>query len=152
MRKHFAAIGIAGVLFLLSMSPALSMDSSAQRTLFAALNRERKEQGLPALKWNEALASAAQAHAVEMARHNLVSHTLPGEPSLASRATKAGAHFGWISENVVQSLSAEGAHEQFIQSPNHRANILDSDMDSVGVGVAERHGQLFVVEDFAKIK
>jgi uncharacterized protein YkwD len=152
MRKHFAAIGIAGVLFLLSMLPARSMDSAAQRTLFAALNRERKEQGLPVLKWNEALAGAAQGHAEEMARHNLVSHTLAGEPSLASRATKAGARFTWISENVVQSSSAEGAHEQFIQSPNHRANILDSDMDSVGIGIAERHGQLFVVEDFAKIK
>ena len=57
MRKHFAAIGIAGVLFLLSMLPARSMDSAAQRTLFAALNRERKEQGLPVLKWNEALAA-----------------------------------------------------------------------------------------------
>jgi len=152
MRKHLFSIGIASAIFLLSILPALCMNSSAQRTLFAALNRERKEQGLPALKWNEALASAAQAHAEEMARHNLVSHTLPSEPSLASRATKAGARFSWISENVVQSSSAEGAHEQFMQSPNHRANILDSDMDSVGIGVAERHGQLFVVEDFAKIK
>jgi uncharacterized protein YkwD len=152
MRKHFSAIGIASIIFLLSILPVLASDSSAQRTLFAALNRERKEQGLPALKWNETLATAAQEHADAMARHNLVSHTLPGEPSLASRATKAGARFSWISENVVQSSSAEGAHEQFVQSANHRANILDSDMDSVGVGVAERHGQLFVVEDFAKIK
>jgi uncharacterized protein YkwD len=39
-----------------------------------------------------------------------------------------------------------------MKSPNHRANILDGDMDSVGIGIAERHGQVFVVEDFAKIK
>lgn len=143
---------MASVFVLLAMLPAQSMDSTAQRTLFAAVNRERKAQGMPALKWNAALASAAQQHAEAMARNNLVSHTLPGEPSLATRVTKAGAHFSWISENVVQSASAEGAHEQFIQSPNHRANILDSDMDSVGVGVVERRGQLFVVEDFAKIK
>jgi uncharacterized protein YkwD len=152
MRKLSSCAAIAGLIFWLSIVPAQSIDSSAQRSLFAALNHERKEQGLPALKWNGALASAAQTHAEEMARHNLVSHTLPGEPSLASRATKAGAHFSWISENVVQSSSAEGAHEQFIQSPNHRANILDSDMNSVGIGVAERPGQLFIVEDFAKIK
>jgi len=152
MRKLSSSIAIVGIIFSLSILQAQSMDSSAQRTLFAALNRARKEQGLPALTWSESLAGAAQAHAEEMARHNMVSHTLPGEPSLASRATKAGAHFSWIAENVVQSSSAEGAHQQFIQSPNHRANILDSDMNSVGIGVAERHGQLFVVEDFAKIK
>jgi uncharacterized protein YkwD len=87
-----------------------------------------------------------------MARQNSVAHTLPGEPSLASRASKAGARFSWISENIVQSASAVGAHEQFMKSPNHRANILDSDMDSIGIGVAERHDQLFVVEDFAKKK
>lgn len=87
-----------------------------------------------------------------MARQDSVSHTLPGEPSLASRATKAGARFSWISENIVQSTSVAGAHEQFMKSPNHRANILDGDMDSVGIGIAERHGQVFVVEDFAKIK
>lgn len=152
MQKHLSLIGIGTVILLLSILPAEAASSGAQRTLFDALNRERKAQGLPSLKWNEALANAAQQHAAAMARQGVVSHTLPGEPSLASRAIKAGVHFSWISENVVQSASAEGAHEQFIKSPNHRANILDSDMNSVGIGVAERHGQLFVVEDFAKTK
>jgi uncharacterized protein YkwD len=39
-----------------------------------------------------------------------------------------------------------------MRSSAHRANILDSDMDSIGIGVAERGGQLFVVEDFANAK
>jgi hypothetical protein len=30
--------------------------------------------------------------------------------------------------------------------------MLDSDMDSIGVGVVERRGQLFAVEDFSKAK
>ena len=126
--------------------------AAEQRALFDAVNRERRGQGLPPLRWNDALADAAQKHAQEMARQNSVSHTLPGEPSLPSRATKAGARFSWISENILQSTSAAGAHEQFMKSPNHRANILDDEMDSVGVGVARSRGQLFVVEDFAKIK
>jgi uncharacterized protein YkwD len=37
-------------------------------------------------------------------------------------------------------------------SANHRANILDRDMDSVGIGVVERGGQVFAVEDFLKVK
>jgi len=133
-------------------SAALAQRNAAEHGLFESANRERKAQGLPALKWDEALATAARKHAEEMARQNSVAHTLPGEPSLPSRATKAGAHFGWLSENVIQANSAAGAHAQFMKSPNHKANILDSDMDSVGIGVAERDGQLFVVEDFSKAK
>jgi len=34
----------------------------------------------------------------------------------------------------------------------HRSNILDTDMDTVGMGVAQGNGQLFAVEDFSKAK
>jgi uncharacterized protein YkwD len=39
-----------------------------------------------------------------------------------------------------------------MKSPQHRANILDGDMDSTGIGVVKRNGQLFAVEDFSKAK
>jgi uncharacterized protein YkwD len=126
--------------------------SPQERGLFNAANRERREQGLPSLKWNDALAAAARKHAQEMARQSTVAHVLPGEASLPGRATKAGVKFSSLSENVVQSTSADAAHSQFMKSAAHRANILDSDMDLVGVGVAQRDQQLFVVEDFAKAR
>ena len=37
-----------------------------------------------------------------------------------------------------------------MKSPPHRANILDKDMNSVGIGVVEQRGQLFAVEDFSQ--
>lgn len=124
----------------------------AERYLFAAANRERKAAGLRALQWNQPLAMAARAHAREMARHNEVSHRLPGEASLPGRADKAGAHFSWLSENVVQSHDAASAHSRFMKSPAHKANLLDAEMNTVGIGVFELHGELFVVEDFAQRK
>jgi hypothetical protein len=39
-----------------------------------------------------------------------------------------------------------------MKSPHPRANILDLDMDSAGIGIAECEGQLFAVEDFSKAK
>ena len=126
--------------------------SAAERQLFQAANQERKAQGLHPLKWNPPLASAARAHAKEMARHNEVSHRLPGEAGLPARATRAGAHFHWLSENVVQARTAAEAHAQFVKSPAHRANLLDRDMNVVGIGVAIKSSQLFVVEDFAQAK
>ena len=150
LRAVLASGLVCGI--LLSSVRAEPTLAGAEHALFNSVNHERQAQGMSQLSWNAALATAAQRHAQEMARQNSVSHTLPGEPSLAGRATKAGARFSWISENVVQSTSAAGAHEQFMNSPNHRANILDGEMNSVGIGIAERHGQLVVVEDFAKIK
>ena len=126
--------------------------SSAQRILLDSVNAERKAQGIPPLAWDEALALAARGHAAEMARQNSVAHVLPGEPSLPSRATRAGAKFTWLSENVVSASNVNNAQAQFMKSPAHRANILDPDMDRIGIGVAQRGGQVFVVQDFSKGK
>ena len=146
-----AALVMAGVSAALT-AQAPTGASAAEQALFAGVNRARRAQGLPGLKWNEALASAARRHAAVMAQHGSAEHGFAGEPSLASRANQAGAHFVWLAENVMQGASADGIHEDFLKSAKHRANILDPDMDSIGVGVVERGGQLFAVEDFSKAK
>jgi uncharacterized protein YkwD len=125
---------------------------SAGQQLFQAINRERAANGLPPLKWDEALASAARQHAEVMAAQRSISHGFPGEPSLPSRATRAGARFSWLSENVAAGSTAENISEQWMQSPNHRANLLDADMDTIGAGAAERNGVVFAVADFCKAK
>ena len=84
-----------------------------------------------------------------MAERRSAQHGFEGEPGLSARVKQAGAHFSWLSENVTQGPSPEFIHTQFMKSPPHRANILDRDMDSIGVGVVEQRGQLFVVEDFS---
>jgi len=126
--------------------------SSAERQLFDAVNRERRSRRLTALRWDESLADAARNHALEMAKRNSVSHQFLGEPNLPSRARQAGARYTWLAENVDQAPNAATIHQRFMFSPLHRANILGTDMDSVGIGMAERNGQLFVVEDFCQAK
>lgn len=145
---------VAGVLIIgvAVLSAAQAQTGSAEQELFASVNRARRAQGVPALKWNEALAVAAHRHAALMAQHGAAEHGFPGEPALASRVTQAGAHFVWLSENVVQGSDVEAIQAEFLRSANHRANMMDADMDSVGVGVVERGGQLFAVEDFSKAK
>ena len=129
-----------------------SNSTEAETKLLESVNRARKEQGLPGLRWSNELAVAARKHAGVMAQHGSAEHGFPGEPGLAARVTQAGAKFSWLSENVCEGAQAEAIEEQFMNSPKHRANILDSDMDSVGIGVVKRDGQLFAVEDFAKAK
>jgi uncharacterized protein YkwD len=126
--------------------------SQAELKLLESMNRAREKQGLPGLRWSGELATAARKHALVMAAHGDAQHGFAGEPGMAARATQAGARFSSLSENVCQGAQVETIAAEFLSSPMHRANILDSDMDSIGVGVVERGGQLFAVEDFSKTK
>ncbi len=53
------------------------------------------------------------------------------------------------SENVVYDITAEGAHDNFMSSAPHRANILNPAFDAIGIGVVETDGVLYITEDFA---
>jgi len=139
-------------LLLSAAGLAQNKAASPEKELFNATNRERLAHGLSALQWNDALAVAARKHAGEMAHKDALSHQFPGEPSLPSRVKQAGAHFVWLSENVALGPSPSVIHAEFVKSPPHRANILDTDMNVMGIGIVERNGQLFAVEDFSKAK
>ena len=87
-----------------------------------------------------------------MAERGSAQHGFEGEPSLSARVKQAGGRFSWLSENVTQGPTPGLIHSQFMKSPPHRANIVDTDMDSIGVGVVEQGGQLFAVEDFSQAR
>ncbi len=144
------------VLFLCALAVTSSWSqqrgSGVERGLFDAANHERHQQGLPELKWDDALSSAARKHAERMAEHGMLSHQLLGEAGLPTRVAQAGVHHSWLSENIAEGTSANDIHDQFMKSTNHRANILDPDMDTVGIGVVESGGKWYAVEDFIKAK
>jgi uncharacterized protein YkwD len=148
---RLAAMAMVGILLCwpaYSQTPTLR----AERDLFAAVNQARRAQGLTPLRWDESLATAARRHAKVMAERGSAQHGFEGEPSLSARVKQAGAHFSWLSENVIQGPSTEFIHVQFMKSPPHRANILDRDIDSIGIGVVEQRGQLFAVEDLSQAR
>lgn len=122
----------------------------AARRIFDLTNQDRRAQGLQPLKWNGALAEAAQRHAEMMAREGRISHQYPGEPEVMQRAAQAGAHFDAIAENVAMAPTAGDVETSWMHSTPHRANILDPKMDALGVGVAQRGNELFAVEDFSE--
>ncbi len=151
LRIRLVATAIAA-LVLCCLAYSQTDNSREERELFASVNQARRAQGLPPLQWNESLAIAARRHASVMAERGSAQHGFDGEPSLSVRVKQAGARFTWLSENVTQGPSPEFIHVQFMKSPPHRANILDRDMDSIGIGIVERHGQLFAVEDLSQAR
>jgi uncharacterized protein YkwD len=148
---RLAALAMVGIMLCWSVYGETPV-SREERELFASVNQARRAQRLAPLRWDDALAAAARKHAKVMAVRGSAQHGFEGEPSLSSRVKQEGVHFRWLSENVTQGPTPRSIHAQFINSPEHRANILDRDMDSIGVGVVERRGRLFAVEDFSQVR
>lgn len=121
----------------------------AEQFLFAAANQERIARGLQPLRHDPVLAQAALAHAREMAAHRTISHQFPGEPQLSARGAKAGARFSLITENVAQAPFSTMIHDLWMNSKGHRENLLDPNVNTVGIAVVVRDNEYYAVEDFA---
>jgi hypothetical protein len=145
--RIIAAIAVAAILG--SIVDARPQTSEADKTLLDAANRDRVAAGLPALKWDKSLGDAAHQHALRMAHANTLSHQFPDEATLQVRAQQAGARFSVIAENVAQGPSVAGLHTQWMNSAPHRANLLDPDVNAVGISVVQVGDAFFGVEDFA---
>src|SRR5271154_5213663 len=146
-------------LALLLTVPALRAQSAyepenhltvAEQYLLAAANEARANQGLPPVRLDPVLTEASAFHAREMANHAAISHQFDGEPELATRGANVGAHFSLISENVGEAPTSVIIHELWMHSPGHRANLLDPNVDSIGIAIVTRNNQLFAVEDCAR--
>lgn len=120
----------------------------AEQYLFSAANLERAQRGLQPLHWDQDLYAAASFHAQEMAERRSISHQYDGEPELAARGEMAGVHFSVIAENVAEAPSALMIQQAWMNSPKHRANLLDPRVDSIAIRVLMRNGELYAVEDF----
>ncbi|HEY2039928.1 MAG TPA: CAP domain-containing protein [Edaphobacter sp.] len=122
---------------------------NVEQSLLTAANRERASRGIPVLRFDPVLAEAARFHALQMAAHANISHQFAGEPDLSARGSSAGVHFSLISENVAEAPSATVFHDLWMHSKGHRDNLLDPEVNVVGIAVVVRNGQFYAVEDFA---
>lgn len=122
--------------------------SSAEKRIFEELNHERASHGLSALQWDDHAASAARAHAQLLAENGKLSHQFPGETSLPERLGATGARFTVSAENVARTEFLEDIHPALMGSSGHRANILNTSYNAVGIGVIEEKGRIYVTQDF----
>jgi hypothetical protein len=118
--------------------------------LFALANQARAAQGAGPLKWDPALATAARQHCVRMVAEGQIAHRYGGEPDLTERAGQAGAHFSLIEENVAIGPDPDAIHSEWMHSPGHRTNLLNPEVDRVGVAVVASRGVLYAVADYAR--
>jgi uncharacterized protein YkwD len=120
--------------------------------VIALTNEQRRNvigDECPALVPNRALSRAAGWHAADMARRNYFSHTSPGGATYVRRMRWAGYQPRRAAENLAAGqTSPEDVVTSWMDSPAHRANILDCSLREIGVGFASNpqstYGQYWV--------
>jgi hypothetical protein len=143
------------LLFLILSLPCAIAQANAttpNQILFQLANQARAEHNLPPLHWDNALAHAARAH-VQLVVHEQGEylHQYPGEPDLLTRGAQAGGHFSTIAENIGGHAENPADIQQiWMSTPTHRANLLDPNLNAIGIAVIEKDGLLYAVEDFAR--
>lgn len=118
--------------------PLAAGDLDRTRTEVVELtNGERRRAGLPPLAVDPLLTAAAQAHSADMVARDFYSHTAPEGSQPWDRAAAAGSARRTIGENIAcgQRSPAEVV-DGWINSPGHRANILEPGFTHIGVGFA----------------
>jgi len=142
------------ILWIALMVGAVSHTATAQQPdeqrLVDLTNEARAEGGQKPVAWDPALAKAALAHAQLMAQEREISHHYIGEQDLPERAAKAGAHFSTIAENIAMGTSPGQVHGAWMQSQGHHDNLMNSNVDHIGVAIVRARGALFVVADFSQ--
>ncbi|NYF89696.1 CAP domain-containing protein [Tunturiibacter empetritectus] len=144
-RTFFLALALAAPLAKAQTAP-----SRAEQAILQLTNQTRATHNLPPVHWDSALARAAKVHAQRVLREQgELLHQYPGEPDMTTRGAQAGAHFTTISENIGRGPDPTTLQQTWMSSPTHRANILDPNLDAIGIAVIPDQGFLTAVEDFS---
>lgn len=128
---------ICSVCTVASSDDAHASDASSYLSM---LNGERVSHGLQALGWRSDLSAVAQAWSAHMAATRSLSHN----PSLTSQVSNWRA----VGENVGEGPTIKDLDAAFWDSTEHRANILDSGFEEIGIGSARSAGVIWITVVF----
>lgn len=143
---------------LMGIAPDLTAGISAQEAeILRLVNDERKRAGAPALKSSQRLVLASRGHSYDMALRNYLGHDGPAGDTPAERVRGVGVDSAALGENIYMDHDtdhaklAERTVKGWLNSPEHRANMLSPGFATTGIGVARAaDGTAYVTQDFAK--
>lgn len=123
---------------LVRVSEPLADLSGVRSTALARVNRARQEEGRSPVAADPRLDAAAQRYAELMLSQGFYGHVTPEGGTPRSRAEAAGyGQFVFLGENIAQGLfTPDEVVERWLDSPDHRRNILEARATETGLGVA----------------
>jgi uncharacterized protein YkwD len=151
------ALLIAAVFFVSSLQQTLLRSPQVAAVVSAVLvdlaNGDRTQNGVALLTVNPLLVAAAQAKANDMATYGYFAHVSPTGVNPWYWFKQAGYNFSYAGENLAVDFSDSGdVNSAWMNSPAHRANLLNPEFTEVGIATAQGmyQGQptTFVVQEF----
>lgn len=127
----------------------MSLPNTLERAMLKLINDERAAVGIAPLTFDNKLNAAAEDYSAEMLENNVFSHTGVDGSTPRERMSDAGYVFSGRNasgENIAyQSERGEPGlmddvadlHLSLMNSPGHRANILNATYDEIGIGIVE---------------
>lgn len=154
MAKYFLCIML---LLLSAMLPAARLTiAQFEQRIFELTNRERQRHNLPVLRYETGLADLARRHSQNMLQRDFFDHRDPQGLEVAGRQERYYPqimliHIGENLFKIVDSrrnFSSAEIVDGWMNSPGHRANILNRDFTHIGVGVVVRGNKLYATQNF----
>ncbi|WP_407837047.1 CAP domain-containing protein [Streptomyces sp. DSM 116496] len=128
--------------------PASAGHSAEEAAVLTLVNQERAQAGCGPVRANPPLAALAGAFSKDMAVRGFFDHTDPDGNTPWDRATKAGIS-GMGGENIARGQGdAAAVMKAWMNSPGHKANILNCEFRTLGVGVYNAAGGPWWTQDF----
>ncbi|MFI2206594.1 sigma-70 family RNA polymerase sigma factor [Streptomyces sp. NPDC020192] len=131
-------------------SPQAPPTASGQvAQVIALVNQQRAAAGCAPVSENAELDKAAQGHSDDMAARSYFDHVSPDGTDPGQRITAAGYHWSTYGENIAQGQpTPQAVMDAWMNSPGHRANILNCGFKELGVGVHNGSGGPLWTQDF----
>ena len=137
-------------------SPTETSRQIIAKKIFELTNQRRRDAHLPEFAQDNFLEAAASSHSEEMLRMNYFSHRSPiaGRVKLRDRINNTGVDPFRVAENIYQCSGYKSetvalrAMLSWMQSEEHKRNILDSRLSNMGIGVYEKNGSFYVTQVF----
>lgn len=138
---------------LFTVNPNGLSASIAASDVASLTNEQRIKNGLPPLDVSPLLTEAAQDKADDMAANSYYAHVSPDGKTPLYWLDHVGYHYLNAGENlVIDRTTSEQAVDAWMNSPDHRENILRPQFTEIGIGVAKGEydglSTIFVVQEF----
>lgn len=121
-------------------NPGTQTGTMSQLELAAAelVNEKRENYGLEPLEISADLSAKARVKAQDMDKNNYFSHTSPTYGSPFAMMQAMGVTYRSAAENIAMGYrTAEAVVNAWMASPSHRANILSTRYDTLGIGFSD---------------
>ena len=116
-------------------NPQVRPDLEAQ--MLVLVNNERAKRGIAPVKADPEMTRVARAHSTDMFARGYFSHYTPEKTDPFQRMKKAGVKFLTAGENLALGRTLKICHEGLMNSPGHKANILNPAYGRLGIGIMD---------------